>query len=135
MGIKHEHIQCVLLAWSGEVGQAHVANEIAEEYLRLGGARLKLVAGETWNNQQKILHRWLPGTTAQQRDKIRQLEPAILNVLPRRYRHRLSIFDTIERRALLSAESAVCTAIEAHDAAVRSVYQKSQRDVESPQYH
>lgn len=80
------------------------------------------VAGKSWNNQQNIFHRWLPGYTATPRDKIRQLLPAILGVLPREYRHRLSIYDTLERRALLAAQDALGVTIEAHDDAIEAVY-------------
>ncbi|SAF46000.1 toxin YdaT family protein [Enterobacter kobei] len=124
MQIKHEHIQCVLLAWAAEVGQAHAAEAITAEYLRLGGGSLPLVAGNTWNNQQNIFHRWLDGRTAQRRAKIRELLPAILAVLPRSVRCRLSIYDTIERRALLAAQDALGAAIDAHDDAIEALYQQ-----------
>ncbi|HEO9044197.1 TPA: hypothetical protein QIF36_002361 [Enterobacter kobei] len=125
MQIKHEHIQCVLLAWAAEVGQAHAANAIVEEYLRQGGGPLPLVAGNIWNNQQYIFHRWLKGETTLQREKIRQLLPAILGVLPRTIRHHLSIYDTIERRALLAAQDALGVAIDAHDDAIESLFCKA----------
>ncbi|ENZ8703099.1 toxin YdaT family protein, partial [Klebsiella aerogenes] len=110
MEIKHEHVEMVLLAWAAEVGQAFAANAIAEEYARIGGNQLRLVPGKTWSNQQNIFHRWLKGETELQREKIRLLLPAILRVLPREIRHRLSIYDTIERRALLAAQHAIGTA-------------------------
>ncbi|MDK9364202.1 toxin YdaT family protein [Lelliottia wanjuensis] len=136
MEIKHEHIQCVLLAWAAEVGQAHAANAITAEYLRLGGDQLPLVAGNTWNNQQNIFHRWLNGRTAQRREKIRLLLPAILVVLPRAIRHRLSIYDTLERRALLAAQDALGAAIDAHDDAVEAVYRRAQHSAaDSPKFH
>lgn len=106
MEIKHEHVEMALLAWAAEVGQANAANSIAEEYARIGGNQLRLVPGKTWANQQNIFHRWLKGETELQREKIRILLPAILRVLPREIRHRLSIYDTIERRALLAAQHA-----------------------------
>lgn len=124
MEIKHEHIHCVLLAWAAEVGQAHAAEAITAEYLRQGGGALPLVAGNTWNNQQNIFHRWLDGSTPQRRAKILELLPAILAVLPRSIRHRLSIYDTIERRALLAAQEALGAAIDAHDDAIESLYSK-----------
>ncbi|WP_096317708.1 hypothetical protein [Escherichia coli] len=40
-------------------------------------------------------------------------------------RHRLCIFDTLERRALLAAQEALSTAIDAHDDAVQAVYRKA----------
>lgn len=104
MEIKHEHIQCVLLAWAAEVGQAHAAEAITAEYTRQAAPRCRWWLA-TRNNQQNIFHRWLDGSTPQRRAKIRELLPAILAVLPRSIRHRLSIYDTIERRALLAART------------------------------
>lgn len=137
MEIKHEHVECVLLAWAAEVGQAYAAEVITAEYLRLGGGSLPLAAGNTWANQQNIFHRWLKGETAQQRKKIRMLLPAILAVLPRTIRHRLSIYDTLERRALLAAQDALGKAIDAHDDAVDALYQQVQSSdlSESPKFH
>lgn len=126
-----------LLAWAAEVGQAFAANAIAEEYVRIGGNQLRLVPGKTWSNQQNIFHRWLKGETELQREKIRVLLPAILRVLPREIRHRLSIYDTIERRALLAAQHAIGTAIDAHDDAIEAVYSKAYQPgtVEVTKYH
>jgi len=137
MEIKHEHIECVLLAWAAEVGQAHAAEMITAEYLRLGGGSLPLVAGNSWANQQNIFHRWIKGETVQQRKKIRQLLPAVLAVLPRGIRHRLSIYDTLERRALLAAQDALGKAIDAHDEAVDALYRQLQVSTltESPKFH
>ncbi|HAJ2334541.1 TPA: hypothetical protein HMM68_04845 [Escherichia coli] len=125
MKIRHEHIESVLLALAAEKGQAWVANAITEEYLRQGGDELPLVPGKDWNNQQNIYHRWLKGETKAQREKIQKLIPAVLAILPRELRHRLCIFDTLERRALLAAQEALSTAIDAHDDAVQAVYQKA----------
>ncbi|HDI5842447.1 TPA: hypothetical protein PN968_004843, partial [Escherichia coli] len=72
-----------------------------------------------------IYHRWLKGETKTQREKIQKLIPAILAILPRELRHRLCIFDTLERRALLAAQEALSTAIDAHDDAVQAVYRKA----------
>lgn len=137
MEIKHEHVEMALLAWAAEVGQAFAANAIAEEYVRIGGNQLRLVPGKTWSNQQNIFHRWLKGETELQREKIRVLLPAILRVLPREIRHQLSIYDTIERRALLAAQHAIGTAIDAHDDAIEAVYSKAYQPgaVEVTKYH
>ncbi|HBM2955446.1 toxin YdaT family protein [Klebsiella oxytoca] len=137
MEIKHEHIEIVLLAWAAEVGQAYAANAIAEEYARSGGNQLRLEPGKTWANQQNIFHRWLKGETELQREKIRLLLPAILRVLPREMRHRLSIYDTIERRALLAAQHAIGTAIDAHDDAIEAVYSKAYQPgcTDLPKFH
>lgn len=137
MEIKHEHIKSVLLALAAEMGQDGAANAIADEYFRQGGGDLPLAPGKLWNNQQNIYHRWLDGSTPQRRAKIQKLIPAILAVLPRELRHRLSIFDTIHRRALLAAQDALSVAIDAHDDAIQSVYRKSNlcSGGNSPQYH
>lgn len=137
MKIRHEHIEMALLAWAAEVGQANAANSIAEEYARIGGDQLRLVPGKTWANQQNIFHRWIKGETELQREKIRLLLPAILRVLPRDIRHRLSIYDTIERRALLAAQHAIGTAIDAHDDAIEAIYSKAYLPVavEVTKYH
>lgn len=86
---------------------------------------MSLVPGKDWNNQQNIYHRWLKGETKAQREKIQKLIPAVLAILPRELRHRLCIFDTLERRALLAAQEALSTAIDAHDDAVQAVYRKA----------
>lgn len=137
MKIRHEHIEMALLAWAAEVGQANAANSIAEEYARIGGDQLRLVPGKTWANQQNIFHRWIKGETELQREKIRLLLPSILRVLPREIRHRLSIYDTIERRALLAAQHAIGTGIDAHDDAIEAIYSKAYQPaaVEVTKYH
>ncbi|MCZ5740629.1 toxin YdaT family protein [Escherichia coli] len=125
MKIRHEHIESVLLAPAAEKGQAWVANAITEEYLRQGAANCPRYQCKDWNNQQNIYHRWLKGETKAQREKIQKLIPAVLAILPRELRHRLCIFDTSERRALLAAQEALSTAIDAHDDAVQAVYRKA----------
>lgn len=107
MQIKHELIQTLLLAMAAEMGQAYTANIITEHYHRLGGGDLPLVAGSTWNNQQNIFHRWLDGRTAQQRNKIGQLVPAILEALPDGLVAQLLAAESIEYRALDAAERSV----------------------------
>jgi hypothetical protein len=77
MEIKHEQIQTLALSLAAMVGQAAAATMITEEYHKQGGGNLPLVAGNIWNNQQNIFHRWLEGRTPHQRLKIRELAPAI----------------------------------------------------------
>ncbi|AYN30177.1 hypothetical protein D8682_26265 [Buttiauxella sp. 3AFRM03] len=126
MEIKHEHMEAVLLAWAGKKDQRRVADAIAEQYSQLGGGDLKIKPGKTWLNQQNIFHRWLKGENPDQREKIRQLTPAILRAMPRSVRHRLSIYDTLERRAMQAAQDALGAAIDAHDDAIESLYSKVQ---------
>ncbi|EIF8269787.1 toxin YdaT family protein, partial [Escherichia coli] len=71
------------------------------------------------------IFRWLEKDTPDAVEKIQALIPAILTVLPRELRYHLSIFDTVERRALLAAQEALSTAIDAHDDAVQAVYRKA----------
>lgn len=81
MEIKHDHTVTLLLAMAAEMGQAAAAASITEHYHALGGGNLPLVVGNIWNNQQNIFHRWIEGRTQQQRDKIRELVPAIRSVM------------------------------------------------------
>lgn len=81
MEIKHERIQTLLLALAAEMGQAAAAAIITEKYHQLGGGNLPLVVGSIWNNQQNIYHRWIEGRTHQQREKLRELVPAIQAVI------------------------------------------------------
>lgn len=117
MEIKHQHVEMVLLTWAAEVGQAYAANAIAKEYVLNGGTQLRLVAEDSWNNQQNIFHRWLKGETEQQRNKLRQLLPSILTVLPRDLSARLLLAKSVEYRALQMAENAVHDAADAYVAA------------------
>lgn len=123
MKIKHEHIESVLFALAAEKGQAWVANAITEEYLRQAancpGSRQGLEQSAEYLSP--LVERWNENA----KRKIQKLIPAILAILPRELRHRLCIFDTLERRALLAAQEALSTAIDAHDDAVQAVYRKA----------
>ncbi|MCR9028373.1 toxin YdaT domain-containing protein [Citrobacter amalonaticus] len=133
MKIKHEIIQCVLLSWAAEVGQAHAANLITEKYLQLGGGSLPLERGKTWNNQQNIFHRWLNGETPKRIAKIRELLPSILLVLPGELSARLVLSNSIEYRALQMAKIAVSEAADAYVAAtVVDVVNQYYGGIESP---
>lgn len=107
MQIKHELIQQVVLSMAAEHGQAYTANLFTEKYHQLGGGSLPLVVGNTWNNQQNIFHRWLAGRTPQQRAKIRELLPAIIESLPDGLVAQLLAAESIEYRALDAAERSV----------------------------
>lgn len=113
MQIKQELVKQVLLSWAAEKGQAYVANVIAEKYLDLGGGALPLVKGRTWNNQQYIFHRWIYCDTPQKRQKLSQLLPAILLVLPRRLNAQLLLANSMQYRALEMATEAVNEAADA----------------------
>lgn len=107
MQIKHEHIEIALLALAAELGQAGVAEDITKNYHKLGGGKLPLRVGDTWNNQQYIFHRWLKGKTALQREKMQQLIPAILELLPDGLSAQLLAAESEEYRALDAAERSV----------------------------
>lgn len=124
MKIKHEHIESVLFALAAEKGQAWVANAITEEYLRQGAANCPWFQARTGTiSRISITVGWK--VKRKRKEKIQKLIPAILAILPRELRHRLCIFDTLERRALLAAQEALSTAIDAHDDAVQAVYRKA----------
>lgn len=107
MEIKHALIQSALLAMAAETSQAYTANLITEKYHQLGGGPLPLVIGKTWNNQQNIFHRWLEGRTPQQRERMRQLQPAIIESLPDRLAAQLLTANSIEYRAMDAAERSI----------------------------
>lgn len=113
MQIQHELVKQVLLSWAADKGQAYVANIIAEKYLELGGGPLPLVKGKTWNNQQYIFHRWIHCDTPLKRQKMRQLLPAILLVLPRRLNAQLLLANSMQYRALEMAVDGVNEAADA----------------------
>lgn len=126
MELKHSRIHSVLLAMAAEMGQAAAAALITENYHALGGGDLPLVPGNIWNNQQNIFHRWIEGRTAQQREKIRELVPAILESLP----------DGLAAQ-LLAAESVECRALEAAERSVRearSAFMRSRKAIFIQQY-
>ncbi|MHA0949530.1 toxin YdaT family protein [Enterobacter ludwigii] len=113
MQIKHALVRQVLLTWAADKGQAYVANVIAEKFLDLGGGSLPLVRGNTWNNQQYIFHRWIYCDTSLKRQKMRQLLPAILLVLPRKLNAQLLLTNSMQYRALEMAVEGVTEAADA----------------------
>ncbi|EEZ1834550.1 hypothetical protein DA733_005000 [Escherichia coli] len=130
MKIKHEHIRMAMNAWLlyPRVGRKKIADDIATAYFELEMTYPPMYDTSTTEgiglNIQNIF-RWLEKDTPDAVEKIQALIPAILTVLPRELRYHLSIFDTVERRALLAAQEALSTAIDAHDDAVQAVYRKA----------
>ncbi|EEC7950011.1 hypothetical protein WG834_004916 [Escherichia coli] len=130
MKIKHEHIRMAMNAWLlyPRVGRKKIADDIATAYFELGMTYPPMHDASTTEgiglNIQNIF-RWIEKDTPDAVEKIQALIPAILTVLPRELRYHLSIFDTVERRALLAAQEALSTAIDAHDDAVQAVYRKA----------
>ena len=78
-------------------------------------------SGKDWNNQQNIYHRWLKGETKTQREKFEADPSNSGNPSARAASPTLHLRYT-ERRALLAAQEALSTAIDAHDDAVQAVY-------------
>lgn len=111
MEIKIERIQTLLLAMAAEMGQAAAAASITEQYHLLGGGNLPLVVGNIWNNQQNIFHRWLNGDTPLQREKLRELVPAIRAVMAAEQKKRADAHTrvAIANRECIEATSAVLT--------------------------
>lgn len=112
MKIKHEQIRDALLAWSAaeKNGRFGVTTKITEKYLQLGGGTLDLAQivdasgcvdlDARRNNTQNIFRRWINGDTAEQRQKIQQLLPAILEAMPAELQARLLVSGSIEYRAI-----------------------------------
>ncbi|EGW8417141.1 hypothetical protein JGY70_002463 [Salmonella enterica] len=130
MKIRHEHIRMVIDAWQlyPRVGRKKIADAIATAYFELGMTyppMHKTTTAEGIGLNIQNIFRWLEKDTPDAVEKIQALIPAILAVLPRELRNHLSIFDTVERRAMLAAQDALCVAIDAHDDAVQAVYRKA----------
>ncbi|EJF7980809.1 hypothetical protein M9I11_004687, partial [Escherichia coli] len=112
MKIKHEHIRMAMNAWLlyPRVGRKKIADDIATAYFELGMTYPPMHDASTTEgiglNIQNIF-RWIEKDTPDAVEKIQALIPAILTVLPRELRYHLSIFDTVERRALLAAQEAL----------------------------
>ncbi|HHR5464379.1 TPA: toxin YdaT domain-containing protein [Salmonella enterica subsp. enterica] len=85
---KHEQIRDAVRAWSASMdNQDVVAGLIVEEWERQGGAGLEFP--DDLSRRRQKLFRWLDGDTRYAREKVRQLTPAILAVLPLEFRGRL----------------------------------------------
>lgn len=137
MEIKNIHLQEALRAMAAVHGKEYVGMRIAEEAIAIGCSSLLQAPdepGALHNNQQRIF-RWLECETPAQRKKIKELLPAILKALPGDIRARLSIYDTIERRALLAAQEALRVAIDAHDDAINAIYDEARGAQPAQVYH
>lgn len=101
---KHEQIRDAVRAWAASLdNQDVVAGIIVEEWKRQGGAGLDFP--EELSRRRQKLFRWLDGDTGYARERIRQLTPAILAVLPLEFRGRLAPQDDfIARYAAMEKE-------------------------------
>lgn len=85
--ITHEQLRTAVRAWAAAIdNQDVVGGLIVEEYKSLGG---ELDFPTEICRQRQKLFRWLDGDTDYARENIRELTPAILNVLPLEFRTRL----------------------------------------------
>lgn len=85
--ITHEQLRTAVRAWAAAIdNQDVVGGIIVEEYKSLGG---ELDFPTEICRQRQKLFRWLDGDTDYARANIRELTPAILNVLPLEFRTRL----------------------------------------------
>lgn len=101
---KHDQIRDAVRAWAAQLdNQDVVAGIIVEEWTRQGGAGLDFP--EELSRRRQKLFRWLDGDTEYARERIRQLTPAILAVLPLEFRGRLAPQDDfIARYAAMEKE-------------------------------
>ena len=83
----HQQLRAAVRAWAAAIdNQDVVAGLIVEEYQLSGGG---LEFPTEINRQRQKLFRWLDGDTDYAHANIRELTPAILNVLPLEFRARL----------------------------------------------
>ncbi|EKJ8218506.1 toxin YdaT domain-containing protein [Citrobacter sedlakii] len=101
---KHDQIRDAVRAWAAQLdNQDVVAGIIVEEWKRQGGAGLDFP--EELSRRRQKLFRWLDGDTGYARERIRQLTPAILAVLPLEFRGCLAPQDDfIARYAAMEKE-------------------------------
>lgn len=87
MEIKHEQIRDALRGWATEATQRTVAAEITRAYFKLKMQAPQLAQIEradgsvddaAWHNNKQQIFRWLDSDSAGARQKIRELQPAIL---------------------------------------------------------
>ncbi|MEW7001436.1 toxin YdaT domain-containing protein [Serratia ureilytica] len=107
MEIKHEQIRDALRGWATEATQRTVAAEITRAYFKLEMQAPQLAQIEradgsvddaAWHNNKQQIFRWLDSDSAGARQKIRELQPAILAALPAVLRARLVAGNSIEYR-------------------------------------
>lgn len=105
MEIKHEQIRDALRGWATEATQRTVAAEITRAYFKLKMQAPQLAQIEradgsvddaAWHNNKQQIFRWLDSDSAGARQKIGELQPAILAALPAVLRARLVAGNSIE---------------------------------------
>lgn len=137
MKIRHELIREVVLAITGLDGQEQVSTEIANKYHEMGGGPLALYHVDDQIAQSDLVRRnrlnifrphdgWLEGKTKGQRQKIQELLPAILAILPDDLAARLLVSNSLEYRALDAAEESIRTA--------KRAYMQTRRELFAQEY-
>lgn len=123
MEIKHEQIRDALRGWATEATQRTVAAEITRAYFKLEMQAPQLAQIEradgsvddaAWHNNKQQIFRWLDSDSAGARQKIQELQPAILTALPAVLRARLVAGNSIEYlaiRALKEHQEAIAAAL------------------------
>ncbi|MFZ4218696.1 toxin YdaT family protein [Enterobacter ludwigii] len=137
MKIRHELIHEVVLALTGTYGQGPISTEIANKYHELGGGSLALYRVDDQIAQSDLVRcnrlnlfkphdGWLEGRTEGQRQKIQELLPAILAILPDDLAARLLVSNSLEYRALDAAEESIRTA--------KRAYMQTRRELFAQEY-
>ncbi|MEN4199119.1 toxin YdaT family protein [Serratia marcescens] len=123
MEIKHEQIRDALRGWATEATQRTVAAEITRAYfnLQMQAPPLAQIEREdgsvddaAWHNNKQQIFRWLDSDSAGAHQKIQELQPAILAVLPAELRARLVAGNSIEYlafRSLKEHQEAIAAAL------------------------
>ncbi|WP_058911627.1 toxin YdaT family protein [Entomohabitans teleogrylli] len=83
----HEALRSAVRAWGNAAGQDVVAALILERWRAQGGHNLDIP--DDLSRQRQKLFRWLDGDTERARANVRELAPAIMDVLPLEYRDRV----------------------------------------------
>ena len=97
-GDKHDAIRDAVRSWAGADGQDVVTALIVEEYRAQGGDEITFP--DDLSRQRQKLFRFLDNhfNSERYRENVRQLTPAILAVLPLKYRNRLLPEDNVMAR-------------------------------------
>ena len=97
-GPSHEDIRDAVRSWAGVDGQDVVSALIIEEYQAQGGDEITFP--DDLSRQRQKLFRFLDNhfNSERYRENVRQLTPAILAVLPLKYRNRLLPEDNVMAR-------------------------------------
>ncbi|WMY76411.1 toxin YdaT family protein [Buttiauxella selenatireducens] len=127
MEIKHSVVRDTVRVWAAKERRGPVSTKITNAYFEMGCKGLPLhkidasvpdcdLSGAIHINQQNIF-RWLDSDSQSAKNKVSQLLPAILSVLPHPLSARIVLANSVEYRALQLAKTAVIDATDAYVAA------------------